>query len=120
MPFHGHVVCVALGRRCARRTASGGKYWLPSTTTQRSLSASTAPFQIALGMSSSRGGSSLVGEREDPVRERDQPVGFEALHDRGERLMAGAMEHQAVGVEVADGDRSALLRDELQQPLAGR
>ena len=26
------------------------KYWFPSTTSQRSLSASTAPFQIAFGM----------------------------------------------------------------------
>src|SRR5437667_142237 len=29
---------------------AGAVYWLPSTTSVRSLSASTVPFQIALGM----------------------------------------------------------------------
>src|SRR5207249_2643408 len=43
-------VRVGLGLKYSRFTASGGKYWFPSTTSQRSLSASTTPFQIAFGM----------------------------------------------------------------------
>src|SRR5260221_6560853 len=48
------MVCVGLSRRYSRLTASGGKYGLPSTTSQRSLWAMTVPFQIARGISESQ------------------------------------------------------------------
>ena len=50
MPFQGQTVWVALGRKCSVRSAPGGKYTFPSTRSKISLSASTAPFQIARTM----------------------------------------------------------------------
>src|SRR5205814_4340477 len=68
----------------------------PSTTMQRSLSARTATFHAALGISASHGGASLLREREHPLGERHQAVGLQALHDLGERLVAGLVEDEAV------------------------
>ena len=41
--------CGSIGRWCPE-SGRQTKYWFPSTTSQRSLSASTVPFQSALGM----------------------------------------------------------------------
>jgi putative membrane protein len=67
-------------------------------------------------------GAPLVGQREDVRRlvVGDQPVADQALHELRERLVAGLVEHQAVGVQLAHRDRAAFLGDELHQPLAGR